>query len=108
MSELSAIATAERLRTLANIESSRTRLVSALGLPCTEHEADPGGYCWGSPGSGVQALCVTRYERGIRQPSAETLFNSVTAMVTDEAKPKLDFRHPNRHHMTPIRTAAGR
>lgn len=93
------------LRTLAVIETSRSRVAAALARRCSEHEAAPGAYCWSSRLSGVRGVCASRYSHALHAPSAQA---APPRTAAQSAPTRLDFRHPNRRPMTPIRTGAAR
>lgn len=49
-----------------SLRVSLARINGALAVACTEHDAAPGAYCFGAPGSGVRAFCGARYACGVR------------------------------------------
>jgi len=92
---------------LASLSGARTRIAAALALPCDEHDATVGKHCWGSPLSSVRGVCRARFEAGLRSPARQPKFGERLA-ATPSPSTRLEFRHPNRHPMTPIRTAVAR
>jgi len=98
----------DRRYSIASIDATRERIAAALAISCTEHAADAGAYCWGSERI-VRGLCRTRYENGTSQPSRNpTSAVDVPLTVASDARTRLEFRHPNRHPITPIRGAVAR
>jgi hypothetical protein len=44
---------------------TRDRVAGALSVPCSEHEAAPGVFCFDEPTSGVRGFCRSRYRTGV-------------------------------------------
>jgi hypothetical protein len=52
-----------------SLRASAARVAGALAVPCAEHCAAEGDYCWGPPDSPVRAVCLARYRRGVEAPA---------------------------------------
>lgn len=104
----------DRRYSIASLAAARVRIASALALPCAVHDAEPGAHCWGSPRTLVRGLCLDRFQNGMRHTvRASTVpvtpgSDPRTGTSTSETRTRLEFRHPNRHPITPIRAAVAR
>lgn len=98
---------------LWSVRLSRARIDAALAIRCAEHAAEPGSYCWGSRSSGVRGLCHARYVEGVGGLARSAAAASPGAprevsRATLDAQTRLSHRHPNRHPITPAKTAVAR
>jgi len=55
----------DRRRSWSSIQAATMRRQSALAIPCTEHDAAAGSFCWGSRLSPVRGICRKRYDLAI-------------------------------------------
>lgn len=97
--------------TALSLRRTQARISGALAVPCVEHEAAPGDYCWDSALSRVRGLCTARYACGAAfpmfwpSPQHEELGELANAarLIQSRARVQLVRRHPNRH---PVRAVA--
>jgi len=55
----------DRRRSWSSIQAETMRRRGALAIPCTEHDAPAGSFCWGSRLSPVRGICQKRYNLAI-------------------------------------------
>jgi hypothetical protein len=109
----------DRQMSLATIEESRRRVVSALALACDDHHAQPGDHCWGSAVSGVQGICIDRYRRGLRglpeaansatkDPASLAPYATAVRNAQRDARLRPIHGHPERGPIVPAGRGGGR
>ena len=51
-----------------SLAQTRARAEGALAVPCAEHNARSGQFCWDDPDNGVRGFCRDRYLVGVSSP----------------------------------------